>query len=276
MIFDIKTKVKNEEIEISEKKLQNLIVENFNLFFPKLKIIKSEYSIKGNVRLFGMSGRIDILTYNPIEHNLVIFELKKEHSKNIIIQAIDYSDFIEQNLELITSRINELTFKEKKIILQLNKPPKIILIANSFYHPTIRRAKKLANEISLYQYKYYSNELLQFEEITDNSKIRERIESVTSSSESLNHIPKIIEIIKTIVGLGLLSERYYKIESRKLIVNQTHLFKSYEKYYTEKEINFLSKNDFVRSIKESNKYIGNTKGVRYKNNNTSGIIITLA
>jgi hypothetical protein len=276
MIFDIKTKVKNEEIEISEKKLQNLIVENFNLFFPKLKIIKSEYSIKGNVRLFGMSGRIDILAYNPIEHNLVIFELKKEHSKNIIIQAIDYSDFIEQNLELITSRINELTFKEKKIILQLNKPPKIILIANSFYHPTIRRAKKLANEISLYQYKYYSNELLQFEEITDNSKIRERIESVTSSSESLNHIPKIIEIIKTIVGLGLLSERYYKIESRKLIVNQTHLFKSYEKYYTEKEINFLSKNDFVRSIKESNKYIGNTKGVRYKNNNTSGIIITLA
>lgn len=276
MIFDIKTKVKNEEIEISEKKLQNLIVENFNLFFPKLKIIKSEYSIKGNVRLFGMSGRIDILAYNPIEHNLVIFELKKEHSKNIIIQAIDYSDFIEQNLELITSRINELTFKEKKIILQLNKPPKIILIANSFYHPTIRRAKKLANEISLYQYKYYSNELLQFEEITDNSKIRERIESVTSSSESLNHIPKIIEIIKTIVGLGLLSERYYKIESRKLIVNQTHLFKSYEKYYTEKEINFLSKNDFVRSIKESNKYIGNTKGVRYNNNNTSGIIITLA
>lgn len=276
MIFDIKTKVKNEEIEISEKKLQNLIVENFNLFFPKLKIIKSEYSIKGNVRLFGMSGRIDILAYNPIEHNLVIFELKKEHSKNIIIQAIDYSDFIEENLELITSRINELTFKEKKIILQLNKPPKIILIANSFYHPTIRRAKKLANEISLYQYKYYSNELLQLEEITDNSKIRERIESVTSSSESLNHIPKIIEIIKTIVGLGLLSERYYKIESRKLIVNQTHLFKSYEKYYTEKEINFLSKNDFVRSIKESNKYIGNTKGVRYKNNNTSGIIITLA
>jgi hypothetical protein len=276
MIFDIKTKVKNEEIEISEKKLQNLIVENFNLFFPKLKIIKSEYSIKGNVRLFGMSGRIDILAYNPIEHNLVIFELKKEHSKNIIIQAIDYSDFIEENLELITSRINELTFKEKKIILQLNKPPKIILIANSFYHPTIRRAKKLANEISLYQYKYYSNELLQFEEITDNIKIRERIESVTSSSESLNHIPKIIEIIKTIVGLGLLSERYYKIESRKLIVNQTHLFKSYEKYYTEKEINFLSKNDFVRSIKESNKYIGNTKGVRYKNNNTSGIIITLA
>lgn len=276
MIFDIKTKVKNEEIEISEKKLQNLIVENFNLFFPKLKIIKSEYSIKGNVRLFGMSGRIDILAYNPIEHNLVIFELKKEHSKNIIIQAIDYSDFIEQNLELITSRINELTFKEKKIILQLNKPPKIILIANSFYHPTIRRAKKLANEISLYQYKYYSNELLQLEEITDNSKIRERIESVTSSSESLNHIPKIIEIIKTIVGLGLLSERYYKIESGKLIVNQTHLFKSYEKYYTEKEINFLSKNDFVRSIKESNKYIGNTKGVRYKNNNTSGIIITLA
>ena len=55
MIFDIRTKEKNEETEISEKKLQSLIVENFNLFFPELKIIKSEYAIKGNVRLFGMN-----------------------------------------------------------------------------------------------------------------------------------------------------------------------------------------------------------------------------
>lgn len=276
MIFDIKTKLKNEEIEISEKKLQRLIVENFNLFFPDLKIIKSEYTIKGNVRLFGMSGRIDILAYNPIEHNLVIIELKKEHSKNIIIQAIDYSDFVEENLELIISRINELTFKEKKIILQLNNPPKIILVANSFYHPTVRRAKRLSNEISLYEYKYYSNELFQLEEIRDDTKIRERLEIVSSSTESLSHVPKIIEIIKIIIGLGLVNERYYKIESGKLIANQTYLFKSYEKYYTEKEMDFLSKNDFVKSIKESKKYIGNIKGVRYKNNNTSGMIISLS
>jgi len=275
MIFDIEKKLKNEELEISEKKLQDIIVENFNLFFPKLKIIKSEYSIKGNVRLFGMSGRIDILAFNPIEHNLVVIELKKEHSKNIIIQAIDYSDFVEENLELIISRINELTFKEKKIILQLSNPPKIILIANSFHHPTIRRAKRLSNEISLFEYKYYSNELFQLEEIRDNTKIRERLENVSSSSESLNHVPKIIEIIKTIIGLGLLNERYYKIESGKLIANQTHLFKSYEKYYKEKEMDFLSKIDFVKSIKKSKKYIGNIKGVRYKNNSTSGIVINL-
>ena len=275
MIFNINTKEKNEETEISEKKLQSLIVENFNIFFPELKIIKSEYSIKGNVRLFGMSGRIDILAYNPAEYNLVIFELKKEHSKNIIIQAIDYSDFIEENSELIVSRIDELSIKEKKIVLQLKNPPKIILIANSFHHPTIRRAKSLTNEISLYQYIFYSNQLLQFEEIKDNSKIKERIENVSSSSESLNHIPKIIEIIKTLIGLDLLNERYYKIEGGKLTANQTHLFKSYEKYYIEKEMDFLSKIDFVKSIKESKKYIGNTKGVRYKNNNTSGIIINL-
>ncbi|WP_290700187.1 hypothetical protein [Lacinutrix sp.] len=66
MIFDIKTKLKSEELEITEKKLQNLVVENFNLFFPNLRIIKSEFSIKGNVRLFGLSGRIDILAYNSI------------------------------------------------------------------------------------------------------------------------------------------------------------------------------------------------------------------
>jgi len=275
MIFDISTNEKHEETEISEKKLQNLIIENFNIFFPNLKIIKSEYSIKGNVRLFGMSGRIDILAYNSQEYSLVIFELKKEHSKNVIIQAIDYSDFIEENLELIVSRINEFSVEEKKKILQLNNPPKIILIANSFNHPTIRRAKSLTNEISLYKYKYYSNQFLQFEEINQNSKIKERIESISSSSESLNHVPKIIEIIKTIIGLDLLNEMYYKIEGGKLTVNQTHLFKSYEKYYTAKDMDFLSKIDFVKSIKDSDKYIGNTKGVRYKNNNTSGIIINL-
>lgn len=276
MIFHIKTKLKSEEIDISEKKLQAIIVENFEHFFPNLKLIKSEYSLKGNVRLFGMSGRIDILAYNPIEHNLVIFELKKEHSKNIIIQAIDYSDFVEENLELIISRINELTFKEKKTLLQLNNPPRIILIANSFYHPTIRRAKKLSNEISLFEYKYFSNELFQIQEIRDNTKIRERLERVTSSSESLNHVPKIIEIIKTITGLGLVNERYFKIEGNRLIINQTHLYKAYEKYYTEKEMDSLSKNDFFIAIKESNKFLEYKKGVRYKNNNTTGMVINLS
>ena len=41
MIFDIEKKLKNEELEISEKKLQDIIVENFNLFFPKLKILST-------------------------------------------------------------------------------------------------------------------------------------------------------------------------------------------------------------------------------------------
>ncbi|WP_290700184.1 hypothetical protein [Lacinutrix sp.] len=179
-------------------------------------------------------------------------------------------------MELIISRIDELSIIEKKNILKLNNSPRIILIANSFFHPTIRRAKKISNEISLFEYKYFSNKLFQLDEVKDNVKIKERLENILSSKEALTHSSKIIEIIKTVLSLNLIDERYYKIESGELIVNQTHLYKVYEKYYSNKELDFLSKSDFLKSIKQTSKHVRSIKAVWYKNNNTSGIVINLS
>ena len=76
--------------------------------------------------------------------------------------------------------------------------------------------------------------------------------------------------------MNLIDERYYKIESGELIVNQTHLYKVYEKYYSNKELDFLSKSDFLKSIKQTSKHVRSIKAVWYKNNNTSGIVINLS
>ncbi|MFK5981311.1 MAG: hypothetical protein QM499_00230 [Flavobacteriaceae bacterium] len=275
MILNTITKEQFEEVEITESNLQNLVIENFQILFPNLRLIESEFVIKGDVRLFGMSGRIDVLAYNPHENNLVIIELKKEHSKNIIIQAIDYSDYIEENLELIISRIDQLSIKEKKTLLQLNNSPKIILIAKSFFHPTIRRAKRLSNDVELYKYKYYSGGQLLIREIVDNSQIRERLQRESSSEEALLHSEKVIELTKKFLGLGLINERYHKIENDKLIINQTNLYKVYSEYFKQKELDFLSKVDFYDAIRKSKEFVKNIKGTRFKNNNTSAIMIKI-
>ena len=61
MLYNLKDRFFQSEIEISEKELQNLIVKNFDLLFPNLKLLNVEFKLKGDVRLIGVSGRIDIL-----------------------------------------------------------------------------------------------------------------------------------------------------------------------------------------------------------------------
>ena len=113
MIIDTLNKKKYKKQNISETKLQKLIIENFEVIFPQFRILKSEKTIEGDVRQFGTSGRIDILAFNPVNLELIIFELKKKHSKNILFQAFDYVDFIEENLEKVVSQIKDLKFKKK-------------------------------------------------------------------------------------------------------------------------------------------------------------------
>ncbi|RLZ06585.1 hypothetical protein [Faecalibacter macacae] len=56
-----------KEIEVSEKTLQENIIKNFEKIFPNYKLLNSEYKLTGDVRKFGISGRIDIFAYNIID-----------------------------------------------------------------------------------------------------------------------------------------------------------------------------------------------------------------
>jgi len=43
MILNTITKEQFEEVEITESNLQNLVIENFQILFPDLRLIESEF-----------------------------------------------------------------------------------------------------------------------------------------------------------------------------------------------------------------------------------------
>ena len=90
-----------EIVNKSEAELNKFISQNWEAFFPQYLFIKSEFSVEGNVRSNGTSGRIDILAFNPISNKFVVFELKKDKDKNIRNQVSDYKDYIEDNFSQI-------------------------------------------------------------------------------------------------------------------------------------------------------------------------------
>lgn len=96
-LFSSKNKVFLKQIDKSEKDLNKFICDNWKNLFPKLTFIASEFPLKGNVRSIGTNGRMDILAYNSQTKRFVIFELKKDYDRNIIEQAADYRDDIQDN-----------------------------------------------------------------------------------------------------------------------------------------------------------------------------------
>lgn len=90
-----------KQIDKPESELNKFLCQNWSFLFPKLIFISSEFTLDGNVRSKGTSGRIDILAFNPKSKKFVVFELKKIFDKNITDQAADYRDFIEDNCEKI-------------------------------------------------------------------------------------------------------------------------------------------------------------------------------
>ena len=64
MIFDQNNKKVSKRTYINEKELQLIIINNFNILFPKYRLLKSEFILRGDVRQFGTSGRIDILAFD--------------------------------------------------------------------------------------------------------------------------------------------------------------------------------------------------------------------
>lgn len=85
----------------SEAELNKFLSENWKVFFPQYVFIKSEFTLDGNVRSRGGSGRIDILGFNPKTNKFVVFELKRDLDKNLRNQVSDYRDFIEDNFHRV-------------------------------------------------------------------------------------------------------------------------------------------------------------------------------
>lgn len=274
MLLDTRLNEKFKEISITENELQYLIVENFNIIFPSLIYLQNEFEIKGDVRQFGMSGRIDILAYDPSETCFVIIELKKNHSNNILIQALDYSDFITENIELLTLRIQKFDIKEKKKILKHRNKPKIILIAKSFVHPTLRRSEKISEKVKLYEYSYYSNGFLLLNSVISNvvkPKINFPERQITDDKFELD----IINTIKDVINNRFVDEKFYLIENNILTINPSKLYYAYKAYCIDNKLSYLNYGVFFKKIKAKKEYVRNVNSKRFKNINTSVIEIKM-
>jgi len=150
-----------KQVNKSEAELNRFLSENWREFFPHFTFIKNEFSLDGNVRSKGGSGRMDILAYNPKSKKFVIFELKKDADKNIRHQASDYKDFVENNFAEIYLLAAQTYEVELPKFNEISKDSiELILIAKTFSPTDVDKAKKSKGEITLIKYLWFENQLL--------------------------------------------------------------------------------------------------------------------
>ncbi len=191
-----------EVIEPKEKDLQNFILANWANIFANLVLIKAEFELEGNVRSkTDKSGRIDILAFNPITNRLVVIELKRNAHANILHQASDYKDFIEDNFSAIYLQITQKHQITLPTSLQMDKNSvELILIAKIFAETDIQKAKKETNQnlitlvkyqafnflaTPLYVFDFLNNETVYFKKVTKNGNFTEEFEQIVNVKQFL-------------------------------------------------------------------------------------------
>lgn len=150
-----------KKVNKSEIELNRFLSENWSHFFPQHTFIKSEFTLDGNVRSRGTSGRIDILAFNPKTNRFVVIELKRDIDKNIRNQVSDYRDFIEDNfakIYLLTTQKFNIELPKYEAIAE--DSIEVVMIAKSFSQTDVDKARKSSKEITLIKYVWFENQLL--------------------------------------------------------------------------------------------------------------------
>lgn len=128
---------KYKEVDVNENVLEDLIRIGSELIEPGLRYVDHQK--------FTDKGRMDVILVDS-GSSLVLAELKIIEDDNMLVQALDYYDYISSNVEAY-ARI----YKEHKI--DPTKTIRIFLIAPSFSQTLINRSKWIDPLISLYTYK---------------------------------------------------------------------------------------------------------------------------
>ena len=126
-----------EEIEIEEKKLEQILYENPGYLEEGMRAIARQYPTD--------SGPLDLLLADE-DDVLVVVELKNEEDDYQLLQALRYYDYIAEHIYELTHH-----FKENGITVN-EKDPRLMLVAPSFSDTLKRAAKYLGIEIDLKQY----------------------------------------------------------------------------------------------------------------------------
>jgi hypothetical protein len=191
-------------INKSEAELNRFLSDNWKSFFPLYTFIKSEFTLDGNVRTKGGSGRIDILAFNPKTNKFVIFELKRDLDKNLRNQVGDYKDFIEENFAKIylfsTQKYNALLPKYEAIS---EESIEVVMIAKTFSSNDVDKARKSKNEITLIKYLWFENQLLFIDYLNndpDDLIEKENAEKIKKIKSIIDNKPELADVESFLFG----------------------------------------------------------------------------
>jgi hypothetical protein len=164
-LFSINDRVFLKNIQNSEAQLNRFLSENWEYFFPQYTFIKSEFPLDGIVRTSGSGGRIDILAFNPSSNKFVVFELKRDSSKNIKSQAADYNYAILRDFHKIhNSCTDDWDAKLPRPKAMVQDSIETVLIANTFSSTDIEMVNKFkSDEITLIKYFWFESNILLIE-----------------------------------------------------------------------------------------------------------------
>lgn len=128
--------MKYQKVELSEQQLEDLVRRYVNNIEEGLKYITHQN--------FTDSGRLDVLMVDS-GNSLVVAELKVVENDSMLMQAIDYYDYLSTHIEAIARLYKKYDIDPRQTI-------RLFLIAPSFSQSLINRCKWIDVPISLFSY----------------------------------------------------------------------------------------------------------------------------
>lgn len=125
-------------LDISERELESFVKLSLSNIETGLTLIDTQVNT--------YRGPLDVLAADN-EGCLVVIELKVKENDDMLFQAVDYSDWVQENIDSVSRMYRNI---HSKVEANYKKPPRIMLVAPSFSSSLKRRAKYLDINIDLY------------------------------------------------------------------------------------------------------------------------------
>ena len=187
-----------------EQELQNLVENNFELFFG-MRFLETEYSIP--------NGRIDSLCIDE-SGTPVIIEYKKKKDLSAIIQGLFYVDWLRTNRRTFEMIVREKLGNETTV--DWRTPPRLLIIAEEFDQKETSAINQINASVELIKYSYYGD-LVSFDQLN--------VVKVASSYSDFNKIVKDIKVegeqisVESILDKGSDSIKEIILQLREWIFN---------------------------------------------------------
>ena len=194
----------------NEKELQVLIESNLEEIF-NCKFVATEFST-GHVH----SGRIDSLAISE-ENNPVIIEYKVVESSQLVNQSLYYLSWINDHRGDFTIAVQK-AFPNDNIEIDWSDI-RVICIAPEYKKYDLYAVQMMGSNIELWQYRFYENGILYFEEVYKKSIVM----SSSTIEEYSNKNPIMVEAgkkaaITRATGVYNLEQHFDKIDKNKRLI----------------------------------------------------------